>query len=142
MWISFRLTGLISLQSKGLARSLQTTVQKHQFFGVQLSLWIQLSHPYMTTGEIIALTRQTFVSKVMSLLFNALSRFVMGFLPRSKSLNFMATVTVCSDFGAPQNKINQSLDTGCSTRSSLLWPKVILGKGLSGKSCQQPYPSN
>ena len=47
---------------------------------------VQLSHPYMTTGEIIALTRQTFVSKVMSLLFNALSRFVMGFLPRSKSL--------------------------------------------------------
>ena len=57
VWISFRLTGLISLQSKGLSRSLQTTVQKHQFFSVQLSLWIQLSHPYMTTGEIIALTR-------------------------------------------------------------------------------------
>ena len=47
---------------------------------------VQLSHPYMTTGKTIALTRQTFVGKVMSLLFNMLSRFVIGFLPRSKRL--------------------------------------------------------
>ena len=49
-------------------------------------LMVQLSHPYMTTGKAIALTRQTFVSKVMSLLFNTLSRFVIGFLPGSKRL--------------------------------------------------------
>ena len=47
---------------------------------------VQLSHPYMTTGKIIALTRRTFVSKVISLLFNMLSRFVIAFLPRSKHL--------------------------------------------------------
>ena len=47
---------------------------------------VQLSHPYMTTGKTIALTRQTFVGKVMSLLFNMLSRLVMTFLPRSKRL--------------------------------------------------------
>ena len=47
---------------------------------------VQLSHPYMTTGKIIALTICTFVSKVMSLLFNVLSRFVIAFLPRSKCL--------------------------------------------------------
>ena len=47
---------------------------------------VQLSHPYMTTGKTIALTRQTFVGKVMSLLFNILSRFVIAFLPRSKCL--------------------------------------------------------
>ena len=47
---------------------------------------VQLSHPYMTTGKTIALTRQTFVSKLMSLLFNTLSRFVIAFLPRSKRL--------------------------------------------------------
>ena len=47
---------------------------------------IQLSHPYMTTGKTITLTRQTFVSKVMSLLFNMLSSFVIAFLPRSKHL--------------------------------------------------------
>ena len=47
---------------------------------------VQLSHPYMTTGKTIALTRWTFVSKIMSLLFNMLSRFVIAFLPRSKCL--------------------------------------------------------
>ena len=47
---------------------------------------VQLSHPYMTTGKTIALTRQTFVGKVMSLLFNMLSRLVITFLPRSKRL--------------------------------------------------------
>ena len=47
---------------------------------------VQLSHPYMTTGKTIALTRPTFVGKVMSLLFNTLSRFVIAFLPRSKCL--------------------------------------------------------
>ena len=47
---------------------------------------VQFSHPYMTTGKTIALTRQTFVSKVMSLLFNMLSRLVIVFLPRSKHL--------------------------------------------------------
>ena len=47
---------------------------------------VQLSHPYMTTGKTIALTRQTFVGKVMSLLFNMLSRLVIAFLPRSKHL--------------------------------------------------------
>ena len=47
---------------------------------------VQLSHPYMTTGKTIALTRQTFVGKVMSLLFNILSRLVITFLPRSKHL--------------------------------------------------------
>ena len=47
---------------------------------------VQLSHPYMTTGKTIALTRRTFVGKVMSLLFNTLSRFVIAFIPRSKCL--------------------------------------------------------
>ena len=63
---------------------------------------LQLSHLYMTNGKTIALTIQTFISKVMSLLFNILSRFVIAFLPRSKCLNFMAAVTTCSDFGAQE----------------------------------------
>jgi len=68
---------------------------------------VHLSHPYMTTGKNIALTRWTFVDKVMSLLFDMLSRFVIAFLPRSKCLlkNFMAAVIICSDFGAQENKI-------------------------------------
>ena len=82
--ISFGMTGLISLQSKELSRVLSiTTVQKHQFFGPQPSLW---SNSHMTIGKTIALTRWTFAIKVMSLLFNMLSRFVIAFLPRSKCL--------------------------------------------------------
>ena len=59
----------------------------------------------MTTEKAIALTRETFVGKVMSLLFNTLSRFVIAFLPRSKHLNFMAAVTISSDFGAQEDKV-------------------------------------
>ena len=70
-WLPLGLTGWISLQSKGLSR----VFKKNQFFGSQLSF----SHPYMTTGKTIALTRQTFVGKVMPLLFNMLSRLVIAF---------------------------------------------------------------
>ena len=59
----------------------------------------------MTTGKTIALSIQTFVSTMTSLLFSMLSRFVIAFLPRSKCLNFVAAVTICSDFGAQENKI-------------------------------------
>ena len=66
---------------------------------------VQLSHPYITTGKTIALTRWTFVGKIMSLLFNMLSRLVITFLPRSKHLfNFMAAITICRDFGAQKRK--------------------------------------
>ena len=83
-WFPLGLTDLISLKSKGLSRGFSnTTVQKYQFFGAQPSLWCN-SHIW-TTGKIIALTRWTFLGKVMSLLFNILSRFVIGFLPRTLS---------------------------------------------------------
>ena len=86
-WSLLGWIGWISLQSKGLSRAFSnTTVQKQQFFGTQLSLESNSSHPYMTTGKTIALTRWTFVGKVMSLLFNMLSRLVITFLPRSKHL--------------------------------------------------------
>ena len=85
-WFPLGWTGWISLLSKGLSRVFSnTTVQKHQFFGAQLSL-VQLSHPYMTTGKTITFTRPTFVGKVMPLLFNTLSILVIDFLPRSKHL--------------------------------------------------------
>ena len=76
-WSPSEWTGWISLQSKGLSGVFSnTTVQKHQFFSTQPSSTVQLSHPYMTTGKTIALTRWTFVGKVMSLLLNMLSRLV------------------------------------------------------------------
>ena len=75
------LTGLISLQSKGFLRVFSsTTVQKHQFFGTQPSLFIvQLSYPYMTTGKTIALAKWIFVIKMISLLFNMLYRCFIAF---------------------------------------------------------------
>ena len=103
-WFSLGWTGLIFLQSKGLSIVFSNnTVQKHQFLAFSF-LFVQLSHPHMTTGKTIALSRWTFVGKVVSLLFNMLSRLVITFLPRSKLFfNFMAAVTICSDFGAQEN---------------------------------------
>ena len=66
---------------------------------------VQLSHPNMTTGKIIVLTRWAFVGKVMYLLLNMLSRLVITFLPRSKRFNFMAAITIFSDFGAQKKKV-------------------------------------
>ena len=86
-WFPLGWTGLISLQSKELSRVFSnTTVQKHQFFGTQFSLWSDSHIHTWLLEKTIALTRQTFVSKVMSLLFNVLSRLVIAFLPRSKRL--------------------------------------------------------
>ena len=85
-WFPLGLTGLISLLSKGLSRVFSsTTVWKHQFFWPQRSLWSN-SHLYMTIRKTIVLSRWTFVGKVMSLLFNMLSGFVIAFLPRNKHL--------------------------------------------------------
>ena len=85
--ISFRMDWLDLLAVQGTLKSLlqhhsskASILQRSAFFAVQLS------HPYMTTGKTIALTRWTFVGKVMSLLFNMLSRLVINFLPRSKRL--------------------------------------------------------
>ena len=84
-WCPLGLIGLI-LQSKQLSRVFSsTTIRKHQFFVAQPSLQSN-SHPYITTGKNIALNTWTFVSKLMSRLYNILSRYVMAFLPGSKCL--------------------------------------------------------
>ena len=85
--ISFRMEWLDLLAVQGTLKSLlqhhssKASILQHSAFFI-----VHLSHPYMTTGKIIALTRRTFVDKVMSLLFNMPSRLVITFLPRSKSL--------------------------------------------------------
>ena len=82
--ISFRMDWFELLAVQGMRRVFSNTaVQMHQFFGILPSLW---SNTHTTTGKIIALTRLTFVGKIMSLLFNMLSRLVIAFLPRSKCL--------------------------------------------------------
>ena len=79
-------TGWISLQSKGLSSLLQHQSSKASILWHSAFFTVWLSHPYMTIGKTIALTRRTFFGKVMSLLLNMLSRLVITFLPRSKCL--------------------------------------------------------
>ena len=105
--ISFRMDWLDLLAVEGTLKSLlQHHSSKASILWCSAYFIVQLSHPYVTTGKTIALTRWTFVGKVTSLLFNTLSRLVTTSVPRSKvSFNFMAAVTICSDFGAPKNKV-------------------------------------
>ena len=103
--ISFRIDWLDFLAFQGTLKSLlQHHSSKASILRCSAFLIVQLSHPYMSTRKSIALTRWTFVGKVMSLLFNMLSRLATAFLPRSKSFNFMGAVTICSDFRAQNIK--------------------------------------
>ena len=105
--ISFRMDWLDLLTVQGTLKSLfehhssKASILEHSAFFI-----VQLSHPYITTGKTKTLSRQTFVGKVMSLLFNMLSRFVIAFLSRSKRL---LCLHVCSHhmqwFWSPQNKV-------------------------------------
>ena len=85
--ISFRIDRLDLLSVQGILKSLlQHHSSKVSILQCSAFFLVQLSHPHMTTGKTIALTRQTFVGKIMSLLFNMLSNLVIAFLPRSKCL--------------------------------------------------------
>ena len=91
-WFPLGLTCLISLQSKGISRVFSnTTVQKHQFFSGPFFM-VQFLHPCMSTGKTIAF------SKIMSLLFNMLSRFVIAFLPRTLHMDITRWSTPKSDW--------------------------------------------
>ena len=105
--ISFRLNWLDLLAVQEILKSLlqhhssKASILQHSAFFI-----VQLSHPYMTTGKMIALTRWTFFGKVMSLVINMLSRLVMAFLPRSKQLliSWLHSPSAVI-FGVPQNKV-------------------------------------
>ena len=96
-----------TLKSLVQHHSSKASILQHSAF-----FMVQLSHVCMTAGKIIALTTQTFVSKVMSLLLNTLSSFVIAILllfhssssKEQVSFNFMAVVTICSDFGAQERE--------------------------------------
>ena len=83
-WSPLRLTGLIPAVQGSLKSLFQHHSSKASILQCSSIFIVQLSHTYMTTGKTIALTKPTFVSKVISLLFNMLSRFIIAFLPRSK----------------------------------------------------------
>ena len=98
--ISFRMDWLDLLAVQKILKSLlQHYSSKVSILWCSAFFMVELSHLFTTTGKTLALTRWIFVGKVMSLLFNMLSRVVIIFLPRSKCL------FICSDFGAPKNKV-------------------------------------
>ena len=104
--ISFRIDWFDLLAVQGTLKSLlQHHSSKASVLWCSAFFMVQLSHPYMTTGKTIAFTIQTFVSKIMSLLFNTLSRFVIAFLPRCKHLLISWLQSPSSDFGAQKNKV-------------------------------------
>ena len=104
-WSPLGWTGWISLQSKDSQES-SPTPQFKSFNSSALSfLYSPTLTSYMTTGKTIALTRRTFVGKVISLLSNMLSRFVSFSSKEQISFNFMAAVTICSEFGAQKDKV-------------------------------------
>ena len=106
--ISFRMDWLDLLAVQGTLKSLlqhhssKASILRHSAF-----FTVQLPHPYMTTGKTIALTRWTFVGKVMSLLLNMLSRFVIAIFSRNKYLLLLWLQSSFADFGAQGNKICQ-----------------------------------
>ena len=106
--ISFRIDWLDLLAVQGTLKSLLQHNSKASSLWHSAFFAVQLSHPYMTARKTITLTRWAFVGKVMSLLFNMLSiRFVIDFFPKEQaSFNFMAAITICSDFGAQKNKVS------------------------------------
>ena len=104
--ISFRMDWLDFLAVQGTLKSLlQHHSSKASILQCSAFFTVQLSHPYMTTGKTIALTRWTFVGKVTSLLFNMLSRLVITFLPRSKCLLISCCSHHLRDFEAKENKV-------------------------------------
>ena len=104
--ISFWMDWLDLLAVQGALKSLlQHHNSKASILQCSVFFIVQLSHPYTTTGKAITLTIWTFVGKVMSLLFNMLSSLVIAFLLEQVSFNFMAAVTICSDFGAQKCKV-------------------------------------
>ena len=105
-WFPLGWTGWISLQSKGLSRVFSnTTIQKHQFFSTLLSKESPTLTSTHDTGKTIALTRRTFLDKVMSLLFNVLSRLVITFLPRSKHLLISWLQSSCAAILEPKKLV-------------------------------------
>ena len=108
--ISLKMDWFDHLAVQGTFKSLlQHHSLKASILWVSAFFVVQLSHPYTTTGKTIALTIQTFVGRVMSLVFNTSSRFVIAFLPRSNLLSsdFLAAVTKVSDFRAQEEEICQ-----------------------------------
>ena len=126
-WSPLGLTGLTSLQSKGLSRVFSsTTVRKHQLFSAQASLWSNAHiHTWLLGKPSIYLSIQTFVSQVMSLLFNMLSTFVIAFLPRSERLLISGLQTMSTVIWEPKKRKSVTVSIFCPPIS-----KEVMGPGF------------
>ena len=119
-----------------LKRLLQHHSSKALILQCSAFLMVQLSHPNMTTGKTIALTRWTFDSKVMSLLFNVLSRFVIAFLSRSKHLLISWLQSPSAVIWSPENKVchgRKSVGLELYLRSSMCLSSVSLERKSKGE---------
>ena len=103
----FRMNWLDLLSVQGTLKSLlQHHSSKASVLQFSAFFIVQLSHPYVITGKTMAFTRGTFVGQVMSLLFNMPSKLAIAFPSEEQaSFNFMAAITICSDFGVQENKV-------------------------------------
>ena len=126
--LTFRMDWLDPLAVQGTLKSLlQHHSSKASFLRHSAFFIIQLSHPYLTIGKTIALTRRTFGDKVMSLLFNILSRLIIIFLPSSKSILISwLQSSICSDFGAPQNKVGTVSTVSPSICHEVMGPYAMI----------------
>jgi len=111
-----------TLQSLLQHHNLKASIHWHSDF-----FMVQLSYPYMTTGQTTTVIIWTFVGKVTSLLLNMVSGFVIAFLPRSKYLLIswlLISITVCSDFGAQENKICHSFHFSLHLFATKWWDQM------------------
>jgi len=128
-WFPLGLTGWISLQFQGTLKSLlQHQSSKASILWPSAFFMVQLPHLYMTTGKTIALTIRTFVSKVMFLLFNTLSRFVIAFLPRSNHLLISWLQSPSARILEPKNRYFVTASTLVyiiKVNSPVCFPKIV-----------------
>ena len=112
-WFPLGWTGWISMQPKGLSSLLQHHSSGASILRCSAFFIVQLSHPYMTTGKTIALTRQTFVGKVMSLLFDMLSRLVIALMLAVEKLR-------------PSKRQTSENEEGCYREVETIWETLLL----------------
>ena len=132
-------TGWISLQSKGLSSLLQHHSSKASILRCSAFFIVQLSHSYMTTGKTIALTRWTFVDKVMSLLLNMLSRLVITFLLHPANLPLLTHPPSSLSCQVTQIILPSSPPSEPSIPSPCLL-RVPVGLGTDSHGCRESHP--
>ena len=125
--ISFKIDWFDLLAVQRTLKSLQYHNSKAWIFWCSAFFMVQLSHPYLTTGKTIALTRWTFVGKVMSLLFNMLSRFVKAFLLRNKDLLISRLQSLSAVILEPKKRKSAALSTfSPSTCYEVMGPEALI----------------